>query len=271
MKKIKGFTMIEILIVSILISVWLLSVANAINHANLVNHRVLQSVIANQIATEWAEIVYEKRNTNFLQYYYNNWNGQIGLDDLNACRLAFNFLNCAKEDRKCESPWWDEDETNANRTIMNKWYYFISTSWWINTIHRCIERIHGTGGPNGKSCSDIRNDIYAICLKNWVRSACTNEDVIDEAHNNWLNVWHNYWRDESHYGKFYRMIEWIWIYNMDSDETWGDLVDSSFCFRGEAQEYRFCSRVARDWWQWWEIEICSTMTNFAEVDGNVVR
>jgi hypothetical protein len=201
--------MIEILIVSILISVWLLSVANAINHAKLVNQRVLQSVIANQIATEWAEIVYENRNTNFLKYYYHNWIDQLNKDDINSCRLAYNFEECLNSDKTC-GVWGHEDDSNANRIIMNKWYYFISTSWGINTIHRCNENIHGI---NGISCSDIRNDVYAICLKVWVRSACTNESewmINDSAHNNWLNVWHNYWMDESKYGKFYRMIEWVW-------------------------------------------------------------
>ena len=88
--------------------------------------------------------------------------------------------------------------------------------------------------------------------------------------------WHNAWQgDQSRYWKFYRMIEWLWVYDMSENEIWWRYLESEFCNPQNAQEYRFCSRVAREWgWgysQWWEVEICSTMTNFAEIEGEIAR
>ena len=76
--------------------------------------------------------------------------------------------------------------------------------------------------------------------------------------------WHEAWWDESKYWKFYRTIRWIWIYNMASNNTWGDSLLNSNISEYDAQEYRFCSMVARKGWENWKIEICSTMTNFIE-------
>lgn len=243
--------MVEILIISILISVGLLTVANAINHVKLVNHRVMQSVIANQIATEWAEIMYQKRNSNFLEYYYNDAITDKNVKILNSCRLAYNFKDCFDKIKdECENGAWIVDEDNY---IIWEWFYYIANSWWINVIKKCVD---SNWWFNITNCSNITDNIYAICLNSWSWVPC--------------NSWHSIWFDESTYGKFYRRIEWTWIYDMSIDTEWWEKIDSDLCEPKEAQEYRFCSRVVRGNWEW-EAEICSTMTNFAEIEGTVVR
>lgn len=245
--------MLEILIISILISVWLFAVRKAMDHAKWTNMGIMQRIIANQLATEWAEILYQTRNTNFLQYYYNE-NYEKEPIEINNCRLAYNYQTCYNYSHSSSAtcPADTEHCTDASRYVLQSWYYYIENDWWKNTIRNCLCE------DTIDNCSNIKNDKYAICLNNWVREPCPQ--------------WHEGWDDQSKYWKFYRMIQWIWVYNMSSPDIWWEPYASSFCmWHISAQEYRFCSRVARDGWQWWELEICSTMTNFAEIEWTVVR
>lgn len=240
--------MLEILIISILISVWLFAVRKAMDHAKRTNMGIMQRIIANQLATEWAEILYQTRNTNFLEYYYNERYDKEQRE-IDSCWLAYNgYDSCIRYLRNIDTNTCPD----ASQYVLQDWYYYIENNWWQNIIKKCVSE-------GDTDCSDIKNDKYAICLNNWVRVPCPQ--------------WHEEWSDQSKYWKFYRMIQWIWVYNMNSYDTiWWEFYPSSFCIPEiNAQEYRFCSRVARDWWQWWELEICSTMTNFAEIEWNVVR
>ena len=213
--------MIEVLIVSILISVWLFAIFAAANHAKLVNQRIIQSIIANQLATEWAEIIYQTRNTNLLKYEYDE------SKNIDICRLALNYDNCNT------TRYWSNLETD---NFLLSWYYYISSTW----INKC----------NEENCEDNFNKIYAICLTWWVRTPCPE--------------WHDLWWDESKYWKFFRKIEWLWVYNMDNNKTWWQKISGTpaSLTNYPAQEYRFCSRVYRIGGQDWEVEICWTMTNF---------
>lgn len=222
MKKIKAFTMIEILIISIVISTWLFAIFTAANHAKLVNQRIMQTIIANQLATEWTEIIYQTRNTNLLRYNKDK-------KRINECRLSINYNECIKT-----------HPDHFEETILYTWNYYIETDEnWKNTIILC----------NDTWCENQYDPRYAICLNDWVRNPCTS--------------WHELWWDESRYWKFFRIIEWIWIYDMSRNvKWWWKITINGYSNNHSAQEYRFCSRVYRVWWHDWEIEICSTMTNF---------
>lgn len=255
MKKISAFTLLEILFISILLSAGLLFVAKAIQHAKEVNYKVIQSVIANQIATEWVEIVYQLRNTNFLKYekvkpdYEDFVNKRI----INSCRLAHDFDDCLKmlssDYHGLTSELWFDNSLNDNekKLFLKTWYYYITNDWWINTINNCY---YDKEDPDRqKNCSKISQDIYSICQNDWSWIPCT-----------W---WHAAGNDESKYWHFYRYIEWLGSYDMNSSETgWTIINPNYFAANIDAQEYRFCCRVFREWMQWWELEICATMTNF---------
>ena len=229
--------MSEILIIAILITIWLFIVRNSIDHAKKTNENVKQSVIANQIATEWAELVYQLRNTNILEYYYNH-NLLQTQQNFNQCRLAYDYARCVNE-FSCYSNY--NDCSTIDNLIIRGWSYYIDKQWnFINC--KC------TGDPY---CDNIKNKKYAICLNDWVRVPCPE--------------WHEAWNDQSRYWKFYRRIEGIWIYDMSENNTpgWKEIL-SDFCSAWNTQEYRFCSMVARKGWENCVIEICSTMTNFIE-------
>lgn len=240
--------MVEILIISILITTWLFTVWGAISHAEKANENVKQTVIANQLATEWAELIYQLRNTNILEYYYND-DFDKNITTFNNCRLAYNYWECAGQ--KCQSNIWSSEWCipDVDKYIMKKWNYYITKEWKIMKSQCDIDN-HAVARPE-----IIKQKKYAICLNSWVRVPCPE--------------WHEAWHDESKYGKFYRMIEWIWIYDMSENSKWWKEINSDFCSSINTQEYRFCSRVAREWggWYqwWWEVEICSTMTNFARI------
>lgn len=252
----KAFTLLEILFVTIIISAWLLFVAEAIRHAKQVNYTVIQSVIANQLATEWIEAVYQLRNTNFLKYEVD-W--EFDTDVLNSCRLSTNFDWCKKtiEHRKGNRAGYSISNSDfendygiiEKKSFLKAGYYYITNSWWENILNNCY--YEKDNDVRKENCWKIAQDIYAICQKDWTRVPCTS--------------WHVEWNDESKYGHFYRYIEGVWSYDMSSNQTWWALIDTSkFANDKNAQEYRFCSRVFRVWMDWWNVEICSTMTNFYE-------
>ena len=236
--------MLEILVISLLLGIWLASIFQAANHAKASNERIVQSIIANQIATEWVEVLYQFRNTNFLKHERQDLNLQdrwsnLGTRSWNECRLALDYRTWDT----CEERLW-------------VWYYYIDTTNWINTIIKCDEDCNNTwwdniSNENNMSAVNIIDDRYAICLTGWVRTPCPE--------------WHETGWDQSKYWKFYRTIRGVWLYDMANNDTWWKLledIEPKAIAWIDAQEYRFCSMVARKWWQNWEIEICSTMTNF---------
>ncbi|HKL44474.1 MAG TPA: type II secretion system protein [Candidatus Absconditabacterales bacterium] len=74
MKKIKAFTMLEILMITIIVGVGLLSIVVAISKAKTVTNQIKQEVIATQLAKEGIEMVYQTRNSNLLKHpNYKNY------------------------------------------------------------------------------------------------------------------------------------------------------------------------------------------------------
>ena len=99
MKKNKAFTMIEILILCVVLWAWLVSIFQAANRAKMTNERVTQTIIANQLATEWVEILYQFRNTNFLRHQERDISWKTKQEqkgnsrNWNKCRLALDYNN----------------------------------------------------------------------------------------------------------------------------------------------------------------------------------
>ena len=244
MKKTKSFTMIEVLITTLLISIWLLTVFEVINYAKKINQRVAETTIANQIATEWAEIIYQIRNTNFIKYEnakqkyiaeecsdsYDDCISQFKtIHNINRCWLALNYEECIESPTTYTGYLWT-------------WCYYITNIEWKNILNEYTDSSCETG---------IMLNEFSICLNSWTRIPCT---------------WgHDEWDDESIYWKYYRSIIWQWVFDMSINETWWQKLENTDILSDKfAQEYRFCSYVSRRSLNNWSIEICSTMTNFIE-------
>ncbi len=141
MKKTKGFTMLEVLIVTIIVWVWLLSIIFAINKSKISTNHIIQNIIANQLAKEGIELIYQTRNTNLLK---NHWSGDI-------CRLNINPYEY------CE---WNNERFSTWNYILLSWDIFtwtlneLTLSGWINTW-------------------DMD---FALCLSGWERLSCPGQE-----------------------------------------------------------------------------------------------
>lgn len=218
MKKIKAFTMLEILMITIIVWVWLLSIVVAISKAKTVTNQIKQEVIAAQLAKEWLEMVYQTRNSNLLKHpNYKNY-----------CRLNVNpNQNC-------------DDSNNPNRLTVSSYIISDRLLSWINETLNIWD---------GISTWDQR---FGLILTWW----------------KWLQNW-NTESKQTKYGKFFRTIEWKWLFLKNSTNTWWNLINcsswsSAICHSWDAKEFRFCSRVEYVWQNTGSVEICGVLTNFFE-------
>lgn len=79
MKNKNWFTMIEIVMITIVLGLWILSVVMAVNKIELANIKLAQSVIANNLAAQWIEEIYADKSVlsdNYQQpiFFCLNWN-----------------------------------------------------------------------------------------------------------------------------------------------------------------------------------------------------
>lgn len=212
----KAFTMVEILMITIVIWIGLLSIVVAISKAKVFTNQTKQSVIATQLAQEWIEMVYQIRNTNLLKHSnYKNY-CRLNINPNQACNSSV-FPNRITEKNYILS-WQILSWTSAELDIWN----------WVNSW----------------------SSVFWLCLTWWQRSACP-------------------WSDnQTRYWKFFRTIEWKWLYLKNSNNTWWDLIScinwnsSNTCKNNNAKEFRFCSKVEYIWTKTWNVEICGVLTNF---------
>lgn len=213
MKRIRAFTMIEILIITIVISIWLLSIVFAVSKAKMMTNGISQDIIANQLAKEWVEMVYQMRNTNLLQ---NNTQKEL-------CRLNIDpYTSCD----------WNQERMSTWSYILTSWNILswvnlkLDLSWWVQW-----------------------NVMFAICLNEWKRYPCPEED------------------NQTKHWKFFRTIEWKGLFDKSNSTTWWIELNCTnwnqeWCSGNIAKEYRFCSRVEYIWTNLKKAEICSIITNF---------
>ncbi len=212
----KAFTMIEILMITMVVGIWLLSVVIAIANAKKITNNTKQSIIATQLAQEWIEMVYQIRNTNILRHS----------DYKNYCRLNMD-------------PYEPCTDTIASHRIHNKNNIL---TWKIIKVTDNLLNIN--------DWIDTQDEIFSLCLTWWQRTSC-------------------YWpNNQTEYGRFFRTIEWKWLFLKNSPLTWGESIlckepsDWIQCGDGSAKEFRFCSRVEYIWTRTWDVEICGVLTNF---------
>lgn len=141
MKKLKWFTMLEILIITIVVWVWLLSIVFAINKVKSVTNQIKQETIATQLAKEWVELIYHNRNTNILK---------------NPLSWQLCWLNINKNEN-CD---WNNDRFKT-------WSYII-LSW--NIITWTMEDLILSGWIS------TWDKNFALCLNEWKRIACPGEE-----------------------------------------------------------------------------------------------
>lgn len=133
--------MLEILIITIIVWVWLLSIVFAINKSKTATNNIVQNIIANQLAKEWIELMYQTRNTNLLKNSLS-WN---------TCRLNINT------NETCN---WNNERFSTWNYLLLSWDIFTWTldewmlSGWISTWDMS----------------------FALCLIGWKRISCPGKE-----------------------------------------------------------------------------------------------
>lgn len=227
-----GFTLIEMMIVAVIISVWILWIVNVIDYWLKFVWNIRQEVIATNLAREWIEWVFNIRDTN-----WTRWSGRR-----DECWLL-------------KDPLW-EDSGCQNKDRIQEWYYYLSWATAWNQKYNKLNKISNESDDK-LDLSDWlnwnNNQEYALCQSSrWQRHPCPNANQQEQV------TWE--WR-------YFRMIEVKWLYNKEDwtsldCEDWEDGDGSVDCWDSTPKELRFCSVVKYMWDHEWEVKLCSAITNF---------
>lgn len=223
----RWFTIREILVIIVVISVGLLSVVVVLTNGMNYVQKTRQKVIALNLAREGMEAVYQIRDT--------NWTRWAWVKD--ACRLKRDPLMDEWNTRCVDDLWISTGSYVLERMVTWSQAYFALTGPW-------------TGLDIGDGI-DSDDTMFLLCQTNGLRSACawTSWDTSEgkyfrEIEGIWL-----YLKDE-------QITWWIAIYC-----TWSLWPDSR-CWGARAKEFRFCSKVLYVWDGTWEVKLCGVLTNF---------
>ncbi len=221
-----GFTLREILIIVVVISVGLLSVLVVLTNGIKYVQKTRYKVIALNLAREWMESVYQMRDT--------NWTKRAWVKD--SCWLKINPL----------VDEWIEKCIDDSR--------FVSGSYVLQRLTTGGQEYFALTGPfltgvyldDGIDSGDLH---FSLCQQSGYWDACPWVDSVTSE------------------GRYFRQIEWRWLYFKDSLTTWWTAAictswASYPCADASAKEFRFCSRVVYVGDGTGEVSLCGLITNF---------
>jgi type II secretory pathway pseudopilin PulG len=223
----RWFTIWEILVIVIVISVGLLSVVVVLTNGMKYVQKTRQKVIALNLAREWMEAVYQIRDTNRTR--------RAGVKD--TCRLKINPLT---------DDWWTQTCTDDLR--FTSWSYALQrlTTWWQWYFALTWPFLSWITLDDGIDSGDLQ---FSLCQESGYWDSC---------------IWVLPLTSE---GKYFRQIEWRWLYLKNVPITWWTEISctwgmSSGCWTSRAKEFRFCSKVMYVGDSTGEVEFCGVITNF---------
>jgi type II secretory pathway pseudopilin PulG len=222
----KGFTLWEILVIIVVISVGLMAIISLLTYGLNYVQKSRQRIIAINLAREGIESIYQIRDTNRLR--------RAGRKE--QCRLKTHPLLDNNNDG-CSNDSWIQSGSYILDAHELSGQNYLSLSWaamWLNV-------------GNGIDTWDLA---YSLCLSGGLRIACPGTvSVTTEG---------RYFREIRWYGLFSKdttITGWQYI-NCTSG------VDYLVCWSSSAKEFRFCSKVIYLWYGTGEVELCGLMTNF---------
>lgn len=225
----RWFTLWEILVVVVVISIGLLSIVSLLTYSLNFVQKSRQRVIAINLAREWIEAVYQIRDTNRQR--------RAGRKD--QCWLKINPL-------VDENAVWCRDDTRMlsgsyllTTNVVSGQQYFLLTGYSLTT---------SLSLASGISTWALQ---YALCQSGGLWIACPGSGYVSPE-----------WR-------YFREIRWYGLYAKDVSTTWWSSMSctsgaSNPCGSSSAKEFRFCSKVAYVWYGTWEVQLCGVITDFAQ-------
>lgn len=222
----KGFTIREILVIIVVISVGLLSVVVVLTNGMKYVQKTRQKVVALNLAREWMEAIYQIRDTNRTRW--------AGVKDW--CRLKINPLVDEWIARCNDDAWFTIGSYVLERLYTWGQEYFALTgpmSTWINL-------------SNGLDSDDYN---FSLCQESgywnshiWTWCISSEGQYFREIEWLWL-----YLKDSS--TSWWDLISCTW---------W----TASWCWTSSAKEFRFCSKVVYIGDSTGEVKLCGVITNF---------
>jgi type II secretory pathway pseudopilin PulG len=221
-----GFTIREILIIIVVISVGLLSVVVVLTDGMRYVQRTRQKVIALNLAREWMEAVYQIRDTNRTR--------RAWVKDF--CWLKINPLvdewaeNCKDDVRMSSGSYVLE-------RLTTKWQQYFALTWpflsWIDLVD----------GLTGNEYN------YSLCQQSGYWDSCMGQLATTSEG--------KYFREILWYGVYRKDVAVTWWTELVC--AWWTSVD---CGTSIAKEFRFCSRVVYMGESVGEVKLCGVLTNF---------
>ncbi len=221
----KWFTLWEVLVLIVIVSLWLLSVFVALSNGSVYVQKIRQRIIALQLAKEWIEAVYHIRDT--------NWRRWAGVKDY--CWLKVNPLIDEWSPRCVDDQW-----------IMS-WSYVLASKSQIWQRYWLLTWPFLAFDMNTLFSWD--NMKYSVCQSWGVWFACP---WIVSSSSEWM-----YFREIQSYGIYLKDIMVTWWTFLSC--TWWF---SSWCGTSRAKELRFCSVVYYVDQFVNQVKLCGVLTNF---------
>lgn len=222
-----GFTIREILIIIVIVSVGLLSVVVVLTNGMTYVQKTREKVIALNLAREWMEAVYQIRDTNRTRW--------AGVKD--QCWLKLNPLVDEWGDNCGNDLWISSGSYVLQRLTTGGQEYFALTGPWESIYTDAI------------LSTDITK--YSLCQKSGYWDSCMWE-------NSSTSEW-KYFREIQWLGLYLKdsLVPW-WTGIVC---TWWTSPD---CWTSSAKEFRFCSRVVYMGESTSEVKLCGVLTNFRD-------
>jgi len=187
-----------------------------------------ERTVAINLAREWVEAMYQIRDT--------NRHRRAGKKE--ECRLKMDPLS--NNDEECNNdPWMKSGYYILTNAIASGQQYFILTG--ETTIWLDLSDGFTTGVDDKFSLCEGTGNIWEACPRL--------EPVSKE-------------------GKYFRQIQGIGLFLKNSTEIWWENIQcdngtsSVECGNKSPKEYRFCSKVSYIGKGQWDVELCSSLTNF---------
>jgi len=222
----QGFTIREVLVIVVVISIWLLSVVVALTNGMKYVQKTRQKVVALNLAREWMEAIYQIRDT--------NWTRWAGVKD--QCWLKIDPL-VDEWSPRCGDDTWMTTGSYVLQRLSTWWQEYFALTWpwmwldlssWLSSGNLQFSLCQQTGG------------LWESCM--WTTPDTSEGTYFREIEGLWL-----YLKDEA--------VTW-W---MSIVCTWWM---SPWCGDARAKEFRFCSRVVYVGDGIWEVKLCGVLTNF---------
>lgn len=225
-KRTKGFTIREILVIIVIISIGLLSVVIVLTNGMKYIQKTRQKVVALNLAREWMEAIYQMRDTNRTR--------RAGVKDM--CRLKINPLVDEDPAIRCADDQWMMSGTYVLQRLALSWQEYFALTGIFSPLNI----------GDGVHANDL---LFSLCQTDGRRESCLGEESTTSEG--------KYFRQIQGLGLYLKDT---------TDKWWTEIVCSSWmniaCANDRAKEFRFCSKVAYIGENTGQVELCGVITNF---------